>query len=196
MVWVTENWGTPMSIGDIRFGGVRLSEYAIMLTLTCYSATNISNCIQKKDRLFGAERIVKNFKEAIPNKVSWNAWEKSWDSSLRTDSIWLRDYVLLVAAPNVVVVVVVIQLVGGSNHNGCCVAIIIIISSSSIHFFRINIVTQQPIGQLQGPQNEHQHNTFWSCNGGGGGSSSSNSSSSRSSSRISSSSNSSRSSSK
>lgn len=25
---------------------------------------------------------------------------------------------------------------------------------------------QQPTGQLQGPQNEYEHNTFWSCDDG------------------------------
>jgi hypothetical protein len=51
-------WGTPMSIGDLQFGGVRLSDYAIMLSLTCYgSYTEAANT--SKDRLFGAERIVK-----------------------------------------------------------------------------------------------------------------------------------------
>ena len=52
MVWGNENWGTPMSTGDLRFGGFRLSYYANMLLLACYgaytAAANTSDYTQKK----------------------------------------------------------------------------------------------------------------------------------------------------
>jgi hypothetical protein len=52
MVWRNENGGTPVSTGDLRFGGFRLSYYAIMLSLTCYvahtAAASTSNYTQKK----------------------------------------------------------------------------------------------------------------------------------------------------